>query len=90
MLFDSPTQLAILVEHMQSLDFESREFHYVTAILQGLPEQKGVEALKQAALEASQRFDSASRQQFLHLVANTHNAADNPEILNSLVDIALY
>ena len=89
-LADSPAQLSIIIEHMQTLDPNSREFNYVTAVLQALPEQKGLQALERAALQASQRFDSASRQQFLHLVANTHNAADNPEILNSLVDIALY
>jgi hypothetical protein len=89
-LADSPTQLAILVEHMQTLDFDARAFHYITAILQGLPDEKGYAAMQNAALQLSQRSDDKSRQQFLHLVSNTYNAADNPEILRTLVEIALY
>lgn len=89
-LTDSPTQLAILVEHLQSLNFDSKEFHYITAILQGLPDQKGYAALQNTALRLSQRDDAQSRQQFLQLVSNTYNSADNPEILSALVDIALY
>ncbi|MFC4699205.1 hypothetical protein ACFO4O_03420 [Glaciecola siphonariae] len=89
-LAQSPTQLAILVEHMQGLSVESREFNYITAILQGLPDNKGHEAMQRVALELSLRGDTGSRQQFLHLVSNTFNAADNSEILSALVDIALY
>ncbi|WP_371193232.1 hypothetical protein [Glaciecola sp. SC05] len=89
-LADSPTQLAILVEHMQTLSFDSKEFHYITAILQGLPDQKGYASLENAALRLSQQEDLQSRQQFLHLVSSTYTATENPEILSALVNIALY
>lgn len=90
MLAESPTQLATVVDHMQTLDLESKEFHYLTAILQGLPDEKGYSALESAALRLIQRDDQQSRQKFLHFVSNSDNSADNPEILAELVDIALY
>lgn len=89
-LANSPTQVAIIAEYLQTLTFGSKEFHYITSILQGLPEQKGLVAIENLALQLSQRSDSASIQQFLHLVSNVQNSADNPEILDSLVNIAIY
>jgi hypothetical protein len=89
-LANSPTQVAIIAEYLQTLTFGSKEFHYITSLLQGLPEQKGLVAIENLALQLSQRSDSASIQQFLHLVSNAQNSADNPEILGSLVNIAIY
>jgi hypothetical protein len=89
-LANNPTQLARMAEHLQSLEYGTKEFHYVTSLLQGLPDQKGRAALQNLALQLSQRTDSSSIQQFLHIVSNAQDSADNPEILSSLVNIALY
>lgn len=89
-LSDSPTQLAILTEYMQSLDVESVAFRYITAIMQGLPDNKGQAAMQSVALRLSQQGDVQSQQQFLHLVSNSYESTENPEILAALVDIALY
>ncbi|MBT1451935.1 hypothetical protein KJ365_13665 [Glaciecola sp. XM2] len=89
-LSDSPTQLAIMMDYLQGLEFGSKEYHYVTSIMQGLPDGQGRAALENLALQISGNTDSASRQQFLHLVSNSYASADNPEIIASLVDIAIY
>nr|WP_136252357.1 hypothetical protein [Ningiella ruwaisensis] len=89
-LANSPSQLATLMDYLLTLDFESNAFHYATSIIQGLPEQKGYEAMDNLALQLSQFNDPKSRQQFMHLVRNSYNSTNNPEIVNGLVDIALY
>ncbi|WP_395343682.1 hypothetical protein PN836_003915 [Ningiella sp. W23] len=89
-LADSPEQLNTLLTYMMTLEFESRDFHYITSIVQGLTDGVGQTAMQNTALQLAQRSDQASQQQFLHLVSSTYQSSDDPEILNALVGLALY
>jgi len=90
LLVTSPEERANLIDHMRTLNFESKEFHHIVSILQELPEHQGSLALTSVALELSLNNDIKSQEQFLLLTANLNNNIENPRIHSALADIAIY
>ena len=87
-LINNPTEIAIISEHFETLETDSNESYLIVSILQGLPNQQGIEALTSLAVQSLDYSTEKGNQQFLEIVGRT--GLSNESITEGLKNIALY
>jgi len=89
-LKDSPENLQILLDHFVALPLDSKQAYYITSLLQSGPIANRESVLNQLVQRLSFEGTPTSNEKLLQLVSNIGFEAQQTEVVDAVMNIALY